>query len=166
MAKRPKPQKPTIGWREWVRLPGLDIEWVKAKVDTGARSSSLHAFDMHRLTRDGKEYVRFRVHPRQRDTRTTVEAEVELFEYRMVTSSNGQQSRRPVILTAVELLGQKFNIEITLASRDAMGFRMLLGRQAVRNRFLIDPGHSFLNGVPRGEDPEGDPTDNMDDLPV
>jgi hypothetical protein len=139
-------QPPLIGWREWVALPDLGIEWVKVKVDTGARSSSLHAFDIEPFRRRGKRFVRFRVHPLQRDTEKTVQAEAELLEYRHVRSSGGHQTWRPVVLTSIELLGRRWEIELTLAGRDAMGFRMLLGRQAIRGRFGVDPGRSYLAG--------------------
>ncbi len=135
---------PLIGWREWVGLPELGIPAIKAKVDTGARSSSLHAFDVEPFQQGDKKYVRFKVHPRQRDARTTVEAEAELLEYRHVRSSGGHLTWRPVILTTLELLDQQWTVELTLASRDAMGFRMLLGRQAIRGRFAVDAGRSYL----------------------
>ena len=93
--------------------------------------------------------VRFEVHPRQRNTRSSVQCEAAVVDYRPVRTSSGHVSRRPVIVTQVELLGQIFPIELTLASRDTMGFRMLLGRQAVRDRFLVDPGRSFLAGNPQ-----------------
>lgn len=136
----------TIGWREWVALPDLGIVAVKAKVDTGARSSSLHAFDLHEFKRGGKSWLRFRVHPIQRNARAFVESEAELLEYRQVKSSDGHQSLRPVILTTAELLGERWVIELTLASRDTMGFRMLLGRMALEKRFLVDSGRSFQGG--------------------
>jgi hypothetical protein len=137
---------PVIGWREWIALPDLSIAAVKAKVDTGARSSSLHAFDVEEFHRGGKAYIRFRVHPLQRNSRAFVQSEAELVEYRRVKSSGGHETLRPVIVTSVELLGQKWVIELTLASRDTMGFRMLLGRQAVEHRFLVDAGGSFQGG--------------------
>jgi len=140
---------PTIGWREWIALPEFHIERVKAKVDTGARSSSLHAFNVREFTRDGQTMVRFSVHPLQRDGKKTVTAEAELLEYRKVKSSGGHVTRRPVVMTTIRLLGQVWRVELTLASRDAMGFRMLLGRQAVRDRFLVDPGRSYYGGKPR-----------------
>lgn len=136
----------TIGWREWIALPELGIDAIKAKVDTGARSSSLHAFNVEEFRRGGKRFVRFRVHPLQRNPRAFVESESELLEYRRVKSSGGHETLRPVIVTTVELLGQSWSIELTLASRDTMGFRMLLGRQAIQSRFLVDPGRSFRAG--------------------
>lgn len=135
---------PVIGWREWIALPGLAVDRIKAKIDTGARSSALHAFNIKTFEREGREYVRFDVHPEQRKSKVTIPTEAELLEYRMVKSSGGHQTRRPVILTQVELMGQRWPIELTLAGRDTMGFRMLLGREAVRNRFLVDPGDSYL----------------------
>lgn len=137
---------PVIGWREWLALPDLGVPSIKAKVDTGARSSALHAFETEIFRRGGKHLVRFTVHPRQRNTVTSIQCEAEVIDQRPVRSSGGHETLRPVILTTVELLGQSWPIELTLASRDAMGFRMLLGRQAVRERFLVDPGRSYFGG--------------------
>ena len=133
-----------IGWREWVSLPDLGIEWIKAKVDTGARTSALHAFGLDFVTRDGIDCVRFVVHPIQRDHRETVEAVLPVVDERQVTSSSGHRSLRPVVSTRVRLAGRTWPIELTLTNRDEMGFRMLLGRSAVRRRFLVDPGASFV----------------------
>ncbi len=147
----PRPRRralPVIGWREWVALPGLGIPAIKAKVDTGACSSTLHAFDIAVVNRHGQTLVRFKLHPYQRDARTTISAEATLLGYRRVRNSGGQLSVRPAVLTELELGGQRFCIELTLADRDAMGFRMLLGRRAVRQRFIVDPGRSFLAGKP------------------
>jgi hypothetical protein len=140
---------PIIGWREWVGLPDFGIKKIKVKVDTGARSSSLHAFDMKILDRDGRQWVRFKVHPFQRKSDKTVEVEAEILEFRSVRSSSGKASVRPVIITRVELLGQSLPVELTLASRDEMGFRMLLGREAFRGRFLVDAGKSYYGGKPK-----------------
>lgn len=134
----------TIGWREVITLPQLGIEKIKAKIDTGARSSALHAFDVRQLQREGKQIIQFQVHPVQRDNKTTMIAEAELLEYRKVRNSGGIAQLRPVIKTEVNLGGQSWTIELTLTNRDVMGFRMLLGRQAIRNKFLVDPGRSFL----------------------
>lgn len=141
-----RPAKPTIGWREWVALPELGVDAVKVKVDTGARSSALHAFDVRSFERSGLEYVRFTLHPRQRDATMSIEAECRVVARRWVTTSSGHRTRRPVIRTVVELLGQTWPIEVTLTNRDAMGFRMLLGRQAIRRRFLVDVSRSYLGG--------------------
>lgn len=138
-----------IGWREWVGLPDLGIKTIKAKVDTGARSSSLHAYDVEDFHRDGSSWVRFKVHPVQRKNDVVIVAEAKVLEYRSVRSSSGKASRRPVIVTNVELRGRTWPVELTLANRDAMGFRMLLGREAFRRRFLVDAGTSYVNGKPK-----------------
>lgn len=140
---------PIIGWREWVGLPDLGVAAIKAKVDTGARSSALHAFDLHRFERDGAPWVRFQVHPIQRSDAHTVEVEAAVVDVRSVRSSSGKASVRPVIATQVTLLGATWPIELTLASRDEMGFRMLLGREAIRHRFLVDAGGSYYGGKPK-----------------
>lgn len=143
---------PSIGWREWLALPELGIERIKVKVDTGARTSALHASGIEHFDKDGVPWVRFKVHPLQRDVRTTVCAEAPLLDEREVRSSSGKATRRPVIATRMVLGGVVWTAELTLVRRDVMGFRMLLGRQAVRRRFLVDPGRSYLLGKPaKGE---------------
>ncbi|BAU65370.1 hypothetical protein STA3757_27550 [Stanieria sp. NIES-3757] len=137
-------QLPIIGWRETIALPQLGISRIKAKIDTGARSSALHTFHVEEFRRDGKQMLRFQVHPYQRNSRQTVTTEAELLEYRQIRNSGGHAQVRPVVLTTVELGGQQWQIELTLTNRDVMGFRMLLGRQAIRHHFLVDPGKSFL----------------------
>ena len=138
-----KKQLPIIGWREWISLPELKIEKIKAKVDTGARTSSLHAFDMKMYKRGKSDYVKFTVHPRQRSSLGEIECKAKVLEYRKIKSSNGQSELRPVILTKVSLLDEIWEVEMTLTNRDEMGFRMLLGRESVRKRFLIDTGKSY-----------------------
>ena len=149
MTKRAAPPLPVIGWREWVGLPEFGIRHIKAKVDTGARSSSLRAFDLHEFERDGANWVRFQVHPVQRKKDRTVSVEAQVLEYRSIRSSSGKASMRPVIVTNVRLLGITWPVELTLASRDEMGFRMLLGRTAFRRRFLVDAGRSYCGGKPK-----------------
>lgn len=143
-----KPCLPVIGWREWIGLPDLGIKRIKVKVDTGARSSSLHAFNQHVFEQDGVKWVRFQVHPVQRKSNETVEVEAKIIDFRSVRSSSGRTSMRPVIVTNIELLGFTWPVELTLARRDEMGFRMLLGREAFRGRFLVNAGKSFYNGKP------------------
>lgn len=142
------PGRPVIGWREWVGLPELGVDWIKAKIDTGARTSSLHAFDLERFERGGREMVSFEAHPLQRDTSVRIPVEADLVDRRSIRSSTGDATVRPVVETDVTLLGQRWPIELTLIRRDMMGFRMLLGRQAIRRRFLVDPGLSFIAGTP------------------
>lgn len=158
MPPEPKPALPTIGWREWLSLPDLAVRAIKAKIDTGARSSALHAFDIEQFVRDGKRMVQFSVHPWQRSHADVHVAEVELAGERLVRNSGGIETLRPMIVTTVELAGERWPIELTLVARDSMGFRMLLGREAVRRRYLIDSSHSYLAGkrpawVPHGPGP-------------
>ena len=141
--------RPVIGWREWLTIPSLGSARIKAKVDTGARSSALHAFDVEEFEHEGEKWVRFKVHPDQRDTTRTVEGQGRLLDHRTVRCSEGTETLRPVVLTTIELLGQSWEIELTLVRRDNMGFRMLLGRQGVRRRFVVDSGRSFVGGKPR-----------------
>ena len=138
------PKLPLIGWREWVMLPEFGITSIKAKIDTGARSSSIHAVNIEQFEVDGLETVRFHIAPVQHDDGHLVQVEAKLLGQRSVTDSGGHREKRPVILTVVSLGGTPWPIELTLTNRDVMGFRMLLGRQAVRDRFLVDPGRSFL----------------------
>lgn len=140
---------PVIGWREWAGLPDFGIEWIKVKVDTGARSSSLHAFNLQPFRRNGVDWVRFQIHPVQRKRIKIMEVEAKVLEYRSVRSSSGKASLRPVIVTSVRLHGTEWPIELTLASRDEMGFRMLLGREAIRGHFLVDSGNSYYSGKPK-----------------
>ena len=141
----------TIGWREWVGLPALRTEWIKAKIDTGARSSSLHAFGVHPFTRDGVEWVRFEVHPWQRSADNSAEVEAEIIDWRSIRSSSGQSEERPVIRTDLRIGSGVHSIELTLARRDEMGFRMLIGREGMRRRFVVDPARSYLAGKPPRE---------------
>lgn len=127
-------------------LPDLGISQIKVKVDTGARSSALHAFKIREIQEGDRTLLAFKVHPFQRDSKTTLECRAELLEYREVRSSGGHVTRRPVVVTAIHFMGQAWPIELTLVSRDSMGFRMLLGREAVRGRYFVDAGQSFYGG--------------------
>lgn len=133
-----------IGWREWVALPQLGVDKIKAKIDTGARSSALHAFDMELFERQDTPMVRFKLHPVQRHGHPEIATEAVLLDRRQVRSSGGHTQVRPVIETVITLNGMTWPIELTLTNRDVMGFRMLLGRQAIRHRFLVDAGASYL----------------------
>lgn len=138
-----------IGWREWLSLPELKVKWIKAKLDTGARTSSLHADDLAFIRKGKQSFVRFIIHPLQRTKVPSITAEAKILDHRVVKSSNGKEELRPVIMTPVSLFGQTWPIEITLSSRDNMGFRMLLGRQAIKHHFLLDAGRSFIAGRPK-----------------
>src|SRR5690606_16180281 len=137
-----------MGWREWLELPELGVKRVKAKVDTGARSSSLHAEGIELFQLRGQIVVRFIVLPLQRSRLEPVSCQAPLYDERYVKSSNGSRELRPVIRTAVSWGGQSWEIDVTLTSRDLMGFRMLLGREAIRRRYLVDTGRSYIGGRP------------------
>lgn len=143
MAKRSDKRK-TIGWREWVSLPDLGVKELKAKVDTGADNSSLHAFDLERFEENGRQMVRFDVHPHQRKRRPSIPCVAEVVGERMVKNPGGRAERRPVIRTTLVVAGEEFEALINLTTRDEMTFRMLLGRRTVRENFVVDPGRSYL----------------------
>lgn len=138
--------KPLIGWQEFCALPDLELPLVKAKIDSGAKTSALHAFDIKPFTQDGEKFVRFKVQPLQRN-KLAVECIAPLVEKRYVISSNGEREKRYVILTTIVLGERSFKAELTLTSRHKMAFRMLLGRGALRKaKVAIDPAKSFLMG--------------------
>ncbi len=137
-----------IGWREWVVLTELTPEPIKAKIDTGAVTSSLHALDMELVTGEIGTVARFVLQPRQGTHASVVDVEVPIVGFKKVRSSNGRAELRPLIRTPIVLGDTTFEVDITLASRDAMGFRMLLGRRALKRRFWIDPSRSFLHTSP------------------
>jgi hypothetical protein len=148
-ANRPHKPRLIVGWREVVDLPELGIEGIKVKVDTGAKTSALHAFEVRKVRRGSKRFVRFKVHPIQRDQSLAVEAIAPLIDERVVRNSGGTEELRPVIETTVRIMGVEWTAEITLTNRDEMGFRMLLGREALHGRALVDPGSSYNTGRPK-----------------
>lgn len=143
--------KITLGWREWLMLPGLGIESIKAKIDTGARSSALHTFELQTFEENGVASVRFLIHPYQHDLSIVKECTVALADERNVTDSGGHTELRPVIVTPVALGGITKDVEITLTNRENMKFRMLLGRTAMHGAFVVDPEKSYLLGEPEGD---------------
>jgi hypothetical protein len=142
-------RKLAMGWREWIEFPDLGIKRVKAKVDTGARSSSLHAEEIELFETRGQMSVRFVVLPLQRSRLKAVSCQALLHDERYIKSSNGSRELRPVIRTAVSWGGETWEVDLTLTARDLMGFRMLLGREAIRRRYLVDTGRSYLGGRPQ-----------------
>lgn len=136
--------KVTVGWREWASLPELGIDAIKMKVDTGARTSAIHAFEVESFKRDDTEWVRFSLHPIQDQPQVTV-CEAPVLDRRVVTDSGGHKEERPVILTEIDLGGRRWPIEITLTDRETMKFRMLLGRTAM-TEIRVEPTESFLLG--------------------
>jgi hypothetical protein len=132
-----------------VSLPDLGVDWIKAKLDTGARTSALHAFDLEEFERDGQGWVRFSIHPWQRNADDAVTAELPVHDVRHVRSSSGHVQERYVVLVAVRIGLRKITTEVTLTRRDAMGFRLLIGREALRQGYVVDPGRSYLGGRPK-----------------
>ena len=137
-----------IGWREWVALPDLAVAEIKAKVDTGADNSSLHAFNIERYVEDDRQMVRFDVHTRQRKRKPSVSCVAEVVAERRVKNPGGRIEVRPVIKTRLVVAGEEIEALVNLTTRDEMTFRMLLGRRTVRKKFMIDPGRSYLGARP------------------
>jgi hypothetical protein len=134
----------TVGWREWLALPELGIDKIKAKVDTGARTSALHAFSLKPFKEGNKDRISFDMHPIQHNTNKIVTCVADIIDLRWVSDSGGHREERYVISTPVLIGGKSWPIEITLTERDTMLFRMLLGRSAIRNRFMVNSAKSFI----------------------
>ena len=132
-------QKMVVGSEEWCSFPNLDIPFIKARVDSGAKTSSLHAINIQKFTRNNQSWVSFDIHPLQRNRRVLVHCEAPVVDQRTIKSSNGTAEKRYVIRTALKLNDVTWDVELTLTNRDSMGYRMLLGREAMTDRLLIDP---------------------------
>jgi hypothetical protein len=138
-----------IGWREWVSLPELGIDKIKAKVDTGARTSALHAFALRPFKQGRIHKISFDIHPLQNNTRVVMNCVAEIIDKRWVTDSGGHKEERYVIFTPLLMGEVTWPIEITLTERDTMLFRMLLGRSAIRHHFAVNPARSFITAKKR-----------------
>jgi hypothetical protein len=147
-------KKKTLGWREWIILEDIGLPPIKAKVDTGARTSALHAFKVRGFNRRGERWVRFCIHPTQGDNVTVVQCEAPVADKRAVTDSGGHTQERYVIISRVSLAGESWPIELTLTNRDNMRFRALIGRTALKGRFLVDSADSFCCGGNKTTPPE------------
>ncbi len=153
---------PGVGWREWLALPDLGIDKIKAKIDTGAKTCALHAHYVEPFEQDNEQWVRFGIHPNQNNL-MSVDCVARLHDQRSVTDSGGHTEERYVISTTVVLGDQRFETEMTLTNRDSMRFRMLIGRNALKGRFIVDAGRSFLlgksNNIPGDDELEDEESD-------
>ncbi len=153
LIKKKKPPKTVIGWKEWCAFPDLGLPAVRAKTDTGARTTALHAYDIIPFKKGGVAYVRFKVHPLHKTKLVIKSCSAPMVDERIIISSNGKRELRPVIRTELRMGEIVFTTEVTLTGRHEMNFRMLLGRRAMRaGRLTVDPSRSYLLGkVPKAE---------------
>ncbi|MCB1233519.1 MAG: ATP-dependent zinc protease [Verrucomicrobiae bacterium] len=141
----PADPPPVVGWREWLSIPDLGILGIKAKIDTGARSSALHTHDYEVYEdADGEKRVRFHLHPVKRRPRVELSCDSPVSAVRTVKDSGGHVEERPFILARVCLGAFEWPVEVSLTNRESMRFRMLLGRTAIAGHFAVDPGRSYL----------------------
>lgn len=136
----------TFGWREWIGLPELGLPTIKAKVDTGARTSTLHAFKLRTFSEHGIRRVEFKIHPKQRDSETVITCVADIIDERVISDSGGHKEQRLVIVTPLTIGPYSWPIEMTLTARDSMMFRMLLGRTAIEGIAVVDPSKSYVIG--------------------
>jgi len=148
--KKPNLKKPKIriGWKEWCALPELNIREIKAKIDTGARTSALHAQVLSISEYEGQRFIRFKVYPHQGELHSAKICKARLIANRYVMSSSGHREKRYVIRTTLTVGKTSFVTDITLTDRSPLRFRMLLGRMALRKNFLIDPARTHVQGRP------------------
>ncbi|MBA9075071.1 ribosomal protein S6--L-glutamate ligase [Flavobacterium gossypii] len=143
--------KVILGSEEWCSFPELGIPTIKARVDSGAKTSALHAVNIAPFVKDGENWVKFDINPIQNNLKTIIHCEAPLVDKRIVKSSSGFREQRYVIRTTLDFGENKWPIEMTLTNRDSMGFRMLLGREAMSGRVLVDPEQKYLLGQPSSE---------------
>jgi len=136
----------TFGWREWVSLPELGISRIKAKIDTGARTSALHAFEVRPYSENGRDRVEFRIHPVQKDKTSVITCTADVIDERIITDSGGHREQRFVIRTELKIGAHHWPIEVTLTARDDMLFRMLIGRTALKGHAIVNPSRSYVIG--------------------
>lgn len=142
-----KISKKIIGWKEWFSLDCLGLPAIKGKIDTGAKTSALHAFNIESFYIENVEYVRFDIHPLQKNKRLFRSCVARVIDQRMVSDSGGKKEKRFVIKSDISIGEEKIRIELTLTNRDTMAFRMLLGREAIKQaKMLVDTSKSFVQG--------------------
>lgn len=142
-------ERKIAGWREWVALPDFNIKRIKAKLDTGARTSALHVSKITPFTKDGAPYVRFVVHPLQRSHTPSATCVALVVDHRRIMDSGGRAEERYVVRTTLTVGQTQWLVELSLTNRDQLGFRMLIGRQALRRRYMVDPARSFVTKLKR-----------------
>ena len=134
-----------VGWREWASLPMLNTPLIKVKIDTGAKTSALHVYDLEVIEMNNKKYAKFAIHPLQKNNNISRHTLVEIIDTRVIRSSNGHKEERLVIRSPIKIGSHYWDIDITLTKRDIMNYRMLLGREAM-NFILVDPSKSYCQG--------------------
>lgn len=135
-----------IGWREWVAFPEYGVAQIKAKIDTGAKTSAVHAFRINEMHVNGAPHVEFFLHPEQKRRQPEMQCIAPIKDKRLIKSSNGQVQERIIVSTLLAIAGEEWTIDLSLSNRDEMGFRLLLGRDALRNKVIIHPGKSYMLG--------------------
>ena len=144
--KAARSQRAVIGWREWAAFPDLGVERINAKIDTGAKSSAIHALKVREIDIDGEAHAAFFLHPLQGRGKPQIACCEPIVDRRVIRSSNGQEEARLVIRTRLAMGDRVWKIELTLADRDAMGYRLLIGRDALGRKYLVNPAASYALG--------------------